>query len=498
MEDGQPGKNIIMYNQGKILNYIDGSFIDSNSQLFYKKLNPHNGEFLANVAEGLDVDVEKAVSTAEQSFQIWSKLTPVQRGEYLYEIVQEMIISSSELAEVISRDTGKSPKDALQETKGAIALGRFMAGEGQRFYGRTTTSGQPNKYPMIIREPVGVAALIISFNTPIANIAWKVFPALICGNTVVLKASEETPLTSDFFARLVQKANLPPGVFNVIYGTGSSVGSMLTKHHSVKLISFTGSTAVGKIISETVAHRLVKVFLELGGKNPLVVCDDADIDKAVEWSVLSAFSNAGQRCASASRIIVFDKVYDLFKAKFLKRTDELSLGIGNSDDLGPVINEKQMNRILSIINRGIADGATLLCGGKRSRKENLSNGWYIEPTLLEGASPDSFISQEEVFGPVTCLFRVNNLEQAIELANNAQYGLTASIHTTNIHRAQYFTRNVEAGVAIVNGGTFGSEPNMPFGGVKNSGNGHREPGTEALEIYSNYKNIITIVDPTKI
>jgi len=482
----------------KIQNYINGSFTDATSQSVYQKHNPHDGEFLIDVVEGTDADVENALTAAKQAFRTWSKLTPVQRGEYLYAIVQEMINSSSELAEVISSDTGKSPKDALAETNGAIALGRFMASEGQRFYGRTTTSGQQNKYPMIIREPVGVAALIISFNTPIANIAWKVFPALICGNTVVLKASEDTPLTADFFTRLVQKANLPPGVFNVIYGTGPAVGAMLTKHPFVNLISFTGSTAVGKIISETVAHRLVKVFLELGGKNPLVVCDDADIDKAIEWSILSAFSNAGQRCASASRIIVFDKVYDLFKTKFLKRTNELSLGNSNTDDLGPVINEKQMNRILSSIARGIADGATLLCGGKRSNKGNLSRGWYIEPTILEGASPDSFISQEELFGPVTCLYKVNDLDQALELANNAQYGLTACIHTTNMHRAQYFTRNVEVGVAVVNGGTFGSEPNMPFGGVKNSGNGLREPGTEALEVYSNYKNIITIVDPTKI
>jgi acyl-CoA reductase-like NAD-dependent aldehyde dehydrogenase len=496
MEDGQLGR--IMKLQRKIQNYINGSFTDSTSQIVYKKYNPHDGDFLIDVVEGSEIDVEQAVSTAKQTFKTWSKLTPVQRGEYLYAIVQEMINSFSELAEVITKETGKSPKDAIGEINGAIALGRFMAGEGHRFYGRTTTSGQQNKYPMIIREPVGVAVLIISFNTPIANIAWKVFPSLICGNTVVLKASEDTPLTSDFFTRIVQKANLPPGVFNVIYGTGPSVGSFLVKHPYVNLISFTGSTAVGKIISQSVAHRLIKVFLELGGKNPLVVCDDADIDKAVEWSVLSAFSNAGQRCASASRIIVFDKVYDLFKTKFLKRTEELSLGNCNSDDLGPVINEKQMNRILNSIQKGIIDGATLLCGGKRSEKVNLSKGWYVEPTILEGALPDSFISQEELFGPVTCLYKVNSLDEALELANNSQYGLTACIHTTNLHRAQYFTRNVEAGVAVINGGTFGSEPNMPFGGVKNSGNGLREPGTEALEVYSNYKNIITIVDLTKI
>jgi acyl-CoA reductase-like NAD-dependent aldehyde dehydrogenase len=487
-----------MKEQKKIKNYINGTFIENDAQLLFNKYNPHNGEFLTHVIESTDSDIENAISSAKHAFKTWSKLTPVQRGEYLYAIVQEMITSISELAEVVSKDTGKSLKDALGETNGAISLGRFMAGEGQRFYGRTTTSGQQNKYPMIVREPVGVAALIISFNTPIANIAWKVFPALICGNTVVLKASEDTPLTADFFTRLVQKVNLPDGVLNVIYGSGPTAGSKLIKHPCINLISFTGSTAVGKVISETVAHRLVKVFLELGGKNPFVVCDDADIDNAVEWAVLSAFSNAGQRCASASRIIVFEKVYDLFKTKFLNRTKELSLGNTNNDDLGPVINEKQMFRVLNSISRGVSDGATLLCGGKRSNNPNLSKGWYIEPTILEGSDPESFLSQEELFGPVTCLYKVNSLESALELANNAKYGLTACIHTTNIHRAQFFTRNVEAGVAVINGGTFGSEPNMPFGGVKNSGNGLREPGTEALEVYSNYKNIITIVDPIKI
>ena len=482
----------------KILNYIGGSFLISNSDEAYKKINPNTGKVIVDVTDGTEFDVDLAVKSAKEALTFWAEITPVMRGDFLFSIVQEMINSANEFATIISIETGKSHKDALAEINGAISLGRFMAGEGQRYYGRTTTSSQPNKYPMTIREPMGVAALIISFNTPIANIAWKVFPALICGNTVVLKASEDTPLTANFFTKIVHSSKLPKGVLNVIYGTGPRVGSFLINHSLVNLISFTGSTKVGKIISNSVSNRLVKVFLELGGKNPLVICDDADIDNAVKWTLLSAFSNAGQRCASASRIIVFSEVYESFKEKLLKSTANLSLGIKDKDDLGPVINEKQMNRILELIQIGIKEGSTLLCGGKRSTKPDLKSGWYIEPTIFEGQSVSSIISQEEIFGPVTCLYKVHNLNEAIALANNSKYGLTACIHTKNIDRAQYFVRKVEAGVAIINGGTFGSEPNMPFGGIKNSGNGLREPGTEALDVYSNIKNIITIVDPTKI
>ena len=487
-----------MKTEANINNYLNGAFSISDGVTTYAKLNPHNGKTIVHVTEGTEGDVDAAIVSANKSLKTWSSLSPVIRGEYIYSIVQEMINSATEFAEIISLETGKSNKDALAEINGAISLGRFMAGEGQRFYGRTTTSSQSHKYPMTIREPVGVAVLIISFNTPIANIAWKVFPALICGNTVILKASEDTPLTSDYFTKIIHKTKLPKGVFNVIYGTGPKVGSLLTQHPLVNLISFTGSTAVGKKINNTVSNRFVKVFLELGGKNPLVVCDDADIENAIKWCLLSAFSNAGQRCASASRIIVFSKIYEVFKEKFISATQNLRLGNKDTDDIGPVINEKQMNNILVAIAIGRKEGATLLCGGKRDLRSEFALGWYIQPTIFESKNPNDYISQEEIFGPVTCLYKVNDLHEAVEFANNSKYGLTASIHTKNIDRAQYFVRNVQSGVAVINGGTFGSEPNMPFGGVKNSGNGLREPGTEALEVYSNIKNIITIVDPTKI
>lgn len=481
-----------------INNYINGEFVDSLSNEKFFKYNPHNGQLAATVFESIEREVDLAVESATIAFNVWSKLTPVQRGDYLYKVVDILNSLSNDLASLISIETGKSKKDALMEINGAIGLGRFMASEGQRFYGKTTTSSQPNKYPAIIREPVGVSALIISYNTPIANIAWKVFPALICGNTVILKASEETPLTANFFASIINKANLPKGVFNVVYGSGATAGSFLVKNPKVDLISFTGSTNVGRKISESVSNRFVKTFLELGGKNPLVVCDDADLENAVKWSIQSAFSNAGQRCASGSRIIVFAEVYEKFKSLFVSKTLELKLGNNDTDDLGPVISERHFHNVMKCINIGVNNGANLLCGGIKSKRVGLESGWYIEPTIFEETNPDSYISQEEIFGPVTCLYKVSDLNEAIVLSNNSKYGLTACIHTNNIHRANYFTRNVQSGVAVINGGTFGSEPNMPFGGIKNSGNGLREPGTEALDVYSNFKNIITIIDPEKI
>lgn len=355
-----------------------------------------------------------------------------------------------------------------------------------------------NKYPMIIREPVGIAGLLVAFNTPIANIAWKVFPALICGNTVVLKPSEDIPLTSWFFNKLVIESSLPAGVFNTVYGLGLEAGDALVRHPMINLISFTGSTVVGKNIAKVAGERLAKVFLELGGKNPLVVCDDADLSNAAKWVVLSAFSNAGQRCAACSRVIILDSVYDKFKAELLERTAKLKVGNTNDDDFGPIINAKQRNSILQAVEKAKSEGSTVIHGGTPLVKEGAAGGFYMTPTIVENVTPQQDISNNELFGPVVNLYRVNNFAEALTLANNSPFGLTACIHTRDINKATEFTRRVQSGVAIINGGTYGSEPNMPFGGVKNSGNGWREPGTEALDIYSNLKNIITLTYPEKI
>jgi aldehyde dehydrogenase (NAD+) len=349
-----------------------------------------------------------------------------------------------------------------------------------------------------MRQPLGVAGLIIAANTPIANVAWKVFPALLCGNSAVLKAAEDTPATAWYFGKIAHEVGLPPGVLNIIQGYGREAGEPLVANPDVDVISFTGSTAVGRRIASIAGERLAKVSLELGGKNPLVVCDDADLENAAKWVLLSAFSNAGQRCASGSRIIVFEAVYDQFRDMLVKRTMALKVGPGNEDDLGPVINEKQLENMIAAIQEARQKGAVILTGGHRLTGERHTDGFYMAPTIVENADPKDDISTMELFGPITCLYRVRDFHEALQLANESPYGLTACIHTRNFHRAIEFTQKIQVGVAVVNAGTYGSEPHMPFGGLKQSGNGAREPGTEALDVYSDLKNIIINIDPEKL
>lgn len=482
----------------QILNWIDGKAKPAQSSQTIEKFNPADGRLLCRLARSVETDVSGAVAAAESAKKQWAEMTPVARGMLLHELVTSMQAHREEIARIVALETGKSLNDAFGETDGAIAQGLFFAGEGQRFFGRTRTSGVPNRYAQTIRQPVGIAGLIIAANTPIANVAWKIFPALVCGNTVVLKAAEDTPATAWIVGRLASETGLPNGVLNVVQGLGHEAGAALVEDSRVGVVSFTGSTRVGKQIAEIAGCRLARVSLELGGKNPLVVCDDADIDNAVRWTLLSAFSNAGQRCAAASRIIVFNSIYDAFRDRLIAETQQLRIGTGDKDDLGPVINQHQLDNMLACIQRAVKSGAQVLVGGKRLDDDDHRDGYYMAPTLIEGADPKDEISTTELFGPIACLYRVDNFSEALDLANDSPYGLTASIHTRNIHRAVAFTQNVAAGVAMVNAGTYGSEPHMPFGGVKLSGNGTREPGTEALNVYSELKNVVIQMDPKQI
>lgn len=482
----------------QIPNWVAGHERPAISGALFDKLNPADGSLLSRVARSDSADVSAAVASAKAAQPGWADVTPVRRGEVLRDIAIGLKQRREEVARTVATETGKSFKDALGETDGAIALGFFMAGEGQRLYGRTMTSGVKNKFAMTIREPVGVAGLIIPANTPIANVAWKVFPALICGNAAVLKASEDTPGTAWLFSSIAHDSDLPPGVLNVVNGYGGEAGSALVSNPEVGIVSFTGSTAVGRQIATEAGGRLAKVSLELGGKNPFVICDDADLDNALKWVLLSAFSNAGQRCASGSRIIVFDTIYDQFRGLLLEGARKLRIGTADEDDFGPVINERQLRNILSAIERAQHSGATLLTGGERLTDQEHRDGFYLAPTLIENVGRDDEISTSELFGPVACLYRAKDFSDALALANYSPYGLTASIHTRNLHRAIQFAQMVEAGVIVVNGGTFGSEPHMPFGGLKQSGNGSREPGTEALDIYSNLKGVYINTDPEQL
>ncbi len=472
-----------------IPNWLNGQETQPSSNAWLDKYNPHSGRLLSKVADSSAIDVQNAVGVAGDAFAAWAELTPVRRGQVLADIVANMRCRADELAECIALETGKPPQDAKGEVGGAILQAEYWAGEGMRLYGRSLTSGTPGKYSHTVRQPRGVAGLIVPANTPIANIAWKTFPALICGNTVVIKAAEDSPRIALLFAQLTKEAGLPDGVFNVIQGHGQPSGAALVKDPRVAVISFTGSTEVGRWIAEVGGRRLARVSLELGGKNPFVVCDDADLDLAAHWASLSAFSNAGQRCAAGSRIIIFKSIYDQFRDKLVAKVNSLKLGTAVGCDLGPVINQRQQQNILAAIERAKAEGGTVVCGGNVPNAPELVNGYYIQPTVIEGLLPSAELSCKEIFGPLATLHPVADIQEALAQANATEYGLSAAIHTRNVDRAMWFAQRVKAGVANINLGTFGSEPHMPFGGFGSSGNGTREPGIEALDVYSELKNI---------
>lgn len=479
-------------------NWIQGEDRLAISGRTLDKYDPATGRLLCRVARSDQSDVNDSVAAAKSVQLAWSAETVAHRGEVLRATAMLMMQRRDEIAALVSSETGKSRKDALGETGAAIEMGFFVAGEGRRFYGKTTTSGVPGRSAMIMRQPLGVAGLIIAANTPIANVAWKVFPALLCGNAAILKASEDTPLSAWAFARLLEEAGAPSGVLQVVHGYGPEAGGPLVEHSDVALVSFTGSCSVGRWIAETAGRRLAKVCLELGGKNPLVVCEDADLERAVSMAIGSAFSNAGQRCASGSRLIVFDQVYERFKAMLIKATQDLRVGPNDDDDFGPVINRGQLDQMVEAIERAKADGATVVIGGVRLDDEAHQDGYYMAPTIIENAAATAAISTTELFGPITCLYRVGDFDEAVALANESPFGLTASIHTRNIDRAMTFIGRVQSGVAVVNGATYGSEPHMPFGGLKQSGNGTREAGTEAIDVYSELKTVYIHHDETQV
>ena len=472
-------------------NFIDGEERPASTGETFEKIAPATGEVLSLAARSRAEDVDAAVTAAATAQPSWAGWTVTERGTILRRLAQLLERDREEISTVVSAETGKAPKDAKGETDGSIEFGYFIAGEGRRFYGKTMPSATPNRQAMTVRQPLGVAGLIIAANTPLPNVAWKVFPALLCGNGAVLKASEDAPQSAVAFARLAAEAGVPPGVFNVVHGYGNEAGQPLVEDPRVAVVSFTGSTAVGRMIARVAGERLAKVCLELGGKNPLVVCDDADVNKAAEAAALSAFSNAGQRCAAGSRLIVFESVYDEFRSRLVGLTEAQKVGSDDEHDFGPVINERQLENMLGAVEHAREAGATVVTGGERLDRP----GFYMAPTIVEGVGAESEISCTELFGPITTLHRVSSFEEAVATANASPYGLTAAIWTQNIHRGQEFVRRVVAGGVQVNGPTYGFEPHVPFGGEKDSGTGWREPGTEALDVYSDWKTVYVTHDP---
>ena len=468
----------------EVPNLVAGEERPPASGAWLDKARPADGTHLCRIARSGADDAASAVAAARTAQQEWAARTPVERGNVVRAIAELLRERREEASELVAAETGKPMALALDETDAAVEMGFFVAGEGRRSYGRTTTASMPHRTVLTLRRPVGVAALLISFNTPLPNVAWKAFPSIFCGNASVLKPSEHAPLSAWWLGRLCLEAGLPPGVLNVVQGLGAEAGMPLVEDERVDLVSFTGSAATGRLIAEAAGRRLAKTVLEMGGKNALVVCDDADLDRAVEWTLASAFSNAGQRCAAASRIVVFDGVYGEFCERLLAGVEEL-------DGIGPVISEASMERILNAVETATSDGASVLAGGVRVG----DRGWHVAPTVVEGAAPDAPVSCEELFGPVAALYRVGGFEQAVALVNDSSYGLTAAIHTASVHRAMRFADEVAAGVVVVNAGTHGSEAHMGFGGVKQSGTGWKEAGLEALDVYAETQYVNIVVDP---
>jgi aldehyde dehydrogenase (NAD+) len=467
----------------------------AESGLEFTNFNPHTGQEICRVSRSGQKEVQRAIFAAQKSQQSWANMTAVRRGDLMREIALRMRDRRQEIAGIVALESGKALNHALGETDAAIEMGFFVAGEGRRNYGKTTTATMAHRQVLTVRQPLGVAGLIIASNTPIANVAWKAFPAMFCGNSSIMKPSEDTPVTAWVFADICHEVGIPAGVFNVVQGYGDEVGGPLVESHKVDLVSFTGGCETGSVIQTIAGQRLAKVCMELGGKNAFVVCDDADLSNAVNWVLQSAFSNAGQRCAAASRIIIFEKIYEEFRELLVRKTRELTLGVSEGDFLGPVINESSLHKMILAVEEAKKSGAIILVGGSRANGPEHRNGYYMQPTILENIGSSDPISKNELFGPVTNIYNVKNLEAALALTNDSSFGLTASIHTENLHRAMTFAERVQTGVVVVNGGTHGSEPHMGFGGLKKSGTGWREAGTEALDVYSDWKYINLITNP---
>ena len=478
--------------------WIADAEVPSMGGATFDKRCPIDDRVVAQVARGGAAEVAHALSSAAGAAEAWAQTPAPRRGAILGRAAQLLREREQEFGEIIQVETGKPWKNAIAEVASSADLAVFMEGEGSRFYGKTMPSPIPNRTVQTVRSPIGVCAAIMPFNSPLAGVAWKVFPALLCGNAVVVKSHELTPHTAVAFGRLLKDAGLPVGLYSAVQGSGPDAGAPLVQDNRVGVVSFTGSSATGKLIQKMVSERsvLAKVCLELGGKNPFVVCDDADLELAADLAVASAFIDAGQRCASGSRLIVFDSVYDAFRKALLDRVARVRVGSGPDDECGPVISRASLDRLVAQVAGAVSRGATLLAGG--SAVAALAPGYYMAPTVLEGAKPSDDVSQHELFGPVTCLYRCRDFDDAVRLANGTSYGLTGAIHTASHHRAQAFVARYRGGLVSVNGATFGAGPHMPFGGVKNSGNGFREPGTESLDVYTELKTVVINHDPGRL
>ncbi len=475
----------------KFKNYINGKWVDAVSGKTFKNINPANhddiiGEFAFSEKE----DVDLAVAAAKEAYKSWRLVPAPKRGDIIRKVGDIFARRKKEIARIMTREMGKPTFETEGDVQEAIDTAYYAASETRRLFGYNAPSELENKMNMSFRVPIGVVGVITAWNFPIAVPSWKILPAIAAGNTVVYKPSKETPHSGVVFAEVMEEAGLPPGVFNVLTGVGS-MGNMIVEHPDVKVIGFTGSTDIGCKIGEIGGRMNKKVSLEMGGKNAQIIMDDANLELAIEGALWGAFGTTGQRCTATSRLIVHKDVYEQVLQMLKERAEKLRLGDGLKEgtDVGPVIHDKALEGIHNYVLKALEEGGRLICGGERATDGDLAKGSFYKPTIIADVEPHHTIFKEEIFGPVLAVTKAESFEHAIELQNNCDYGLSSSIYTRNVNNAFRAIRDIEAGITYINAPTIGAEAHMPFGGIKGTGNGHREGGWTVFDIFTEWKTV---------
>ncbi|MFQ5991470.1 MAG: aldehyde dehydrogenase family protein [Nitrospiraceae bacterium] len=474
-----------------VKNFVGGQWVEARSGQTFESRNPATGEVVGRCTDSSPEDIDEAVKAAAKAFESWRQTPAPRRGEILFRVAQRLMDQKETLARTLTQEMGKVLTEARGDIQEAIDMAFYMGAEGRRLFGHIVPSELPDKSAQCVREPMGVVGLITPWNFPVAIPSWKSFPALILGNTVVLKPSPETPVTAALFVKVLEECGVPPGVMNLVLGSRAQLGESLVNHPDVALISFTGSTATGSKVAVAAATLHKRVALEMGGKNAILVMKDADLDLALDGITWSAFGTTGQRCTACSRLIVQTEVKESLITKLLDRMGRLRIGNGLDPEVevGPIINRPQLDKVHGYVQVGQQEGARLVAGGHILSDGEYKRGHFYAPTLFDCVSPAMRIAKEEIFGPVLSVMEVKDLEEAIAVGNNVSYGLSTSIYTRDINQAQRAIRDIRSGIVYVNAGTIGSEVHLPFGGMRRTGNGHREAGQVALDTFSEWKAI---------
>ncbi len=476
----------------KFQNLINGKWVDAKSGKTFENRNPANWEEIVGIfPKSGKEDVNEAVKAARAAFEKWRLVPAPKRGDIMRAIGDLLVKRKEDISREMTREMGK----VLAETRGDVQEGidtaYYASVEGRRLFGNTVPSELPNKFAMAVRVPIGVAGIITPWNFPMAIPTWKMFPAILSGNTCVFKPATDTPKTAAMLVEIMMEAGLPEGVVNIVHGGGGEVGNAIVSHPDVDLISFTGSTGVGKQITKDAADTLKRVSLELGGKNAQIVLADADLDLALEAVLWGAFGTTGQRCTATSRLILEEKIYDKFMSMLVDRANKLKLGDGllAESQVGPCVNESQRKSVQEYVEIGKNEGAKLVAGGSIATQGALGKGWFHQPTIFGDVTPEMRIAKEEIFGPVLSVIRAKDFDETIRILNNTEYGLSSSVFTTNVNKAFTAIRDIQAGITYINSATIGAEAHLPFGGVKKTGNGHREGGWTVYDFYTEWKAI---------